>query len=133
MSNSSRLGPASAHLCVRCGRRAESWQHRVAKGRGGPTDHYNCVALCGDGTRGCHGWAEHNVTAAQAELLDIAGGFTRGRYEGPDPAYRMHYNLERWDDTDGWVAVPIVTGPPVGSRHDPRPTPPTFAFEKGWP
>lgn len=97
MSNSSRLGPASAHLCVRCGRRAESWQHRVAKGRGGPTDYYNCVPLCGDGTRGCHGWAEHNVTAARAVGLDVAGQFERGRYVGPDDGYRWHYNRELWD------------------------------------
>lgn len=97
------LGPASAHLCVRCGRRAESWQHRVAKGRGGPWDRYNCVPLCGDGTRGCHGWAEHHVEAARAVGLDVPGSFLRGRYIGPDPGYRLHYNGERWDDAEGWT------------------------------
>ena len=103
MSTSRILGPARSHRCVRCGRPAESWQHRVSAGRGGPTDRFNCVPLCGDGTRGCHGWAEHHVTDARAALLDIPGSFARGRYVGPDPAYRWHYNGERWSDTHGWV------------------------------
>ena len=42
-TNAARLGPARDHLCVRCGARAASWQHRVAKGRGGPTDRSNCL------------------------------------------------------------------------------------------
>lgn len=97
MSNSSVLGPASAHLCG-CGRRAESWHHRLAQGRGGPTDRFNCVAVCGDGVRGCHGWAEANPEAAQAVFLDIPGHFINGRYVGPDEFYRWNYNLEVWDD-----------------------------------
>lgn len=97
------LGPASAHACVRCGRRAESWQHRVAAGRGGPTDPMNCIPMCGSGTTGCHGRAESHVTEARELFLDIPGRFIRGRYEGPDPVFRRHYNGERWDDTDGWV------------------------------
>ena len=101
MSNSRILGPARGSECVRCGRRAESWQHRVSKGRSGPTDHFNCVPLCGDGTRGCHGWAEHNVAEAQAVFLDIPGSFLRGRYVGPDEVYRLHYNGEVWDATSG--------------------------------
>lgn len=104
MKNTARiLGPARDRQCVRCGRRAESWQHRVAAGRGGPTDLFNCVALCGDGTRGCHGWAEHNVTAARSLYLDIPGRFERGRYVGPDELYRWHYNGERWTDEHGWT------------------------------
>lgn len=104
MANTTRiLGPARAHPCVRCGRQAHSWQHRVSAGRGGPTDRFNCVPLCGDGTRGCHGWAEANPVAAQAVYLDVPGSFTRGRYEGPDPAYRWHYNGERWSDEHGWT------------------------------
>ena len=115
MSNAAILGPARDQTCVRCGSRAESWQHRVAAGRGGPTDRFNCVPLCGDGTRGCHGWAEANPDAAQAAFLDIPGQFVRGRYIGPDPLYRLHYNGERWDEHDGWTtaagpsgAIPLV-------------------------
>jgi hypothetical protein len=103
MSSTAKLGRASDGLCVRCGRRANSWQHRVAAGRGGPTDPFNCVRLCGDGTRGCHGWAEHNVAAAQRVHLDIPGSFARGRYVGPDEVYRWHYNGERWSQEHGWV------------------------------
>lgn len=102
MSNTSKLGPASALLCARCGRRAESWQHRVSAGRGGPTDLFNCVPLCGDGVRGCHGWAEANPKLAQAVFLDIPGRFVRGRYEGPDELYRWTYNRQVWEDGVGW-------------------------------
>jgi hypothetical protein len=85
---------ASDHLCVRCGRRAESWQHRVAAGKGGPDDLFNCVPLCGDGTRGCHGWAESRVHEARKVGLDVEGSFLRGRYVGPDETYRAYYNRE---------------------------------------
>ena len=101
-----RLPPARDGVCVRCGKRAESWQHRVSRGRGGPDDLFNCVRLCGDGVRGCHGWAEANPAAAQAVFLDVAGQFVRGRYDGPDAYYRLHYNGERWDDDDGWTTAP---------------------------
>lgn len=106
MSNSATLGPARHHLCVRCEDRAASWHHRVAAGRGGPTDRFNCVPLCGDGTRGCHGWAEANPDAARDAFLDVPGSFTRGRYDGPDPYYRLHYNSERWDPDTGWTTEP---------------------------
>lgn len=114
MSNSRVLGPARNHPCVRCGRQAESWQHRVSSGRSGPTDRFNCVPLCGDGTRGCHGWAEHHVTEARAVFLDIPGDFLRGVYRGPDEGYRAHYNAERWDDVAGWVPIeetPVAASP----------------------
>lgn len=100
----SKLPPARDRACVGCGRPAESWQHRVSAGRGGPGDLFNCVPLCGDGTRGCHGWAEHNPADAQRLLLDIPGSFLRGRYIGPDPMYRWHYNHEVWRNGD-WERV----------------------------
>lgn len=106
MGNAAILGPASDHLCARCGKPAQGWQHRVSAGRGGPTDRFNCVPLCGDGTRGCHGWAEANPAAAQEVFLDIPGRFIRGRYEGSDPLFRLHYNGERWDDDLGWTVEP---------------------------
>lgn len=101
--NAAILGPAREHPCVRCGRRAAGWHHRVAEGRGGPTDRWNCVPLCGSGTTGCHGWVEHNRVAARKLFLLIPGTFERGRYVGPDDGYRWHYNGERWEPDRGWV------------------------------
>lgn len=98
------LPPARDRLCARCFRPAQGWQHRVARGRGGPDDLYNCVPLCGSGTTGCHGWAEHHPEEAQALRLDVPGSFTRGRYVGPDEHYRWHYNREVWDPHAGdWI------------------------------
>jgi len=101
--NSAILGPARNHLCVRCGRPAASWHHRLPEGRGGPTDGWNCVPLCGDGTRGCHGWVEHHPAEARAVFLAIPGTYGAAGYVGPDPGYRWHYNGQRWSDTHGWV------------------------------
>lgn len=102
-SNATILGPARDRLCVRCGRPAESWHHRVAEGRGGPTDPWNCVPLCGSGTTGCHGWVEHHRAEARAAFLLIPGSFERGYYVGPDEGYRWHYNAERWSEARGWM------------------------------
>lgn len=99
-SNTATLGPARDLRCICCGKPAQSWQHRVAAGRGGPTDLFNCVPLCGDGTAGCHGRAESEVAWAQEQRLDIPGSFVRVRYVGPDEAYRWHYNREVWNGTD---------------------------------
>lgn len=54
----------SGGLCERCGRRGESVHHRVNRSQGGPWSGSNCVHLCGDGTRGCHGWVGANPLAA---------------------------------------------------------------------
>lgn len=105
-NNSRRLGPARNHLCVRCGRPANGWHHRVPEGQSGPTDHLNCVPLCGDGTKGCHGWVEHHRAAARAVHLIIPGSFTRGAYVGPDELYRAYYNGEVWSDEAGWHQAP---------------------------
>lgn len=107
MTNTRILGHARDHACVRCGRRAESWQHRVSRGRGGPTDRFNCVPLCGDGTQGCHGWAEQHVEQGRQAFLDIPGSFTRGRYKGPDDLYRWHYNGEVWDLVESVWREPV--------------------------
>jgi hypothetical protein len=40
--------------------------HRKKRGQGGPWTPENIVALCGDGTRGCHGWCEANPAKAHA-------------------------------------------------------------------
>ena len=55
--------------CAGCGRSQLTAQHRRARGMGGTTrlsigHPANGVPLCGDGTRGCHGWTERNPHAA---------------------------------------------------------------------
>jgi len=46
-----------------CLGRAESMHHRQREGVG-PSLPYNLLHLCGDGTRGCHGYIEHHRTEA---------------------------------------------------------------------
>lgn len=59
----------SGGWCEACGAaRSASVHHRRKRSQGGPWSASNCVAVCGDGVRGCHGWAEHNPDAA-----DVAG------------------------------------------------------------
>lgn len=55
--------------CVGCGSAQLTAQHRRARGMGGTSrasagHPANGVALCGSGTTGCHGWAEHHPTEA---------------------------------------------------------------------
>jgi len=57
MSTTGEIHQRDGHRCARCGKRSESVQHRI---HGDRTDNRasNLVALCGDGTQGCHGWCE---------------------------------------------------------------------------
>jgi hypothetical protein len=80
--------------CVRCGRLAESVDHRLPRSRGGGHDLHNLQAMCGDGVRGCHGWKEHNPEAAQAAGFGVAGSIVRGVYTGPDVEYQRLYPKE---------------------------------------
>lgn len=63
---------AGGQRCIGCGRTDITAQHRRARGMGGTSDvskghPANGVPLCGDGVRGCHGWAERHPR--EAELL----------------------------------------------------------------
>jgi hypothetical protein len=65
----------SGGWCEVCGvNRADSVHHRRKRSQGGPWSASNCVATCGDGTRGCHGWAEHNPDAADPEGFHVRPG-----------------------------------------------------------
>ena len=57
----------SGGLCeVTGGHRADSWSHRVAKGRGGLWSPSNGLHVQGSGTTGVHGWLEaHPKWAAE--------------------------------------------------------------------
>lgn len=81
--------------CARCGHVAQSVHHRLPRSRGGPHDLFNLVALCGDGTRGCHGWVEHNPEAAREDGWTVPGQIGKEGYTGPDEDYRAQYGDAR--------------------------------------
>lgn len=54
--------------CERCGSSAQgSLQHRIKRSHGGEWSAVNIVWLCGDGTRGCHGWVERHPIEAEPD------------------------------------------------------------------
>lgn len=57
----------SKGLCERCGRGGESDHHRKNRSQGGRWSNENIIRLCGDGTRGCHGWVTQHPSAAAEE------------------------------------------------------------------
>ena len=64
----------SERLCERCCRNGPylSVHHRLKRSQGGKWAASNCVLLCGDGVRGCHGWTETHATAAGVEGFHVA-------------------------------------------------------------
>lgn len=81
----------SEQFCERCcnGSRPLSVHHRKKRSQGGLWTAENCVLLCGHGTRGCHGWVEHNPAFAHAD------GFHVRPWE--EPCDRpLHWRKTRW-------------------------------------
>lgn len=82
--------------CVGCGSAEITAQHRHARGMGGTSrdelaQAVNGLPLCGSGTTGCHGWAEHNPI--DAELLGwrlVAGAAYTA------PWWHRTYGWRRW-------------------------------------
>ena len=70
------LGAIDAARCEKCGDYGIglSMHHRKKRGQGGSWAPSNIVVVCGDGTRGCHGWIEQNPTAANAEGWHLTTG-----------------------------------------------------------
>lgn len=64
----------SEKLCERCCRNGPylSVHHRKKRSQGGGWSPSNCVLLCGDGVRGCHGWIEHHPTDAGVYGFHVA-------------------------------------------------------------
>lgn len=81
-------------LCERCSCPGHSIHHRLKLSQGGPWSASNCVRLCGDGVRLCHGWVEHNPDAARAE------GFHVRSFEDPKtiPVNSIHGRVLLLDD-----------------------------------
>ncbi|MFI7191429.1 HNH endonuclease [Nocardia nova] len=66
-------------LCERCGRRrAHSLHHLKNRSQGGEWSPQNCVWLCGDGVRGCHGWVTEHPDAAWEEGFHLRSWETPG-------------------------------------------------------
>ena len=86
------MTPAYRSTCVVCGGPGTNRHERLPRGRGGPVDEFNTVVLCGSGTTGCHGLVTGNPAWATSAGLTVSGDMLRGRYRGPDMAYRRHYN-----------------------------------------
>lgn len=77
-------------LCERCCRNGSlSVHHRKKRSQGGLWTPDNCVLLCGHGTKGCHGWVEHNPTFAHAEGWHVKGW--QSPWEMP-----LFWRLSRW-------------------------------------
>jgi hypothetical protein len=81
-------GDEKAGLCERCGKHGTTIHHRKKRSQGGPWSSANCVALCGHGTAGCHGWVEANPLAAHVE------GFYVRSYE--DETTRQVLTVRGW-------------------------------------
>src|ERR1700757_5248033 len=58
--------------CERCGRLGGTTiHHRKKRSAGGRWDASNCVAVCGHGTAGCHGWIESRPNEAEVEGFHV--------------------------------------------------------------
>jgi hypothetical protein len=89
--------------CVGCGAEPVTTQHRRARGMGGTSrvalgHPANGVPLCGDGTRGCHGWTEHHPTDAAL----LGWRLTHGEDPLVAPWWDRVYGWRRWTD-DGFL------------------------------
>ncbi|ANA85269.1 HNH endonuclease [Gordonia phage BritBrat] len=82
-------------FCERCGQYGTTIHHRKNRSQGGVWSPQNCVALCGDGVRLCHGWATVEPKAAHAE------GFKVWSFE--DEAVRpIWHSTRRWLLLNEW-------------------------------
>ena len=80
----------SEGFCERCCYGAAlTVHHRKKRSQGGLWSPDNCVAVCGDGVRGCHGWIEHNPNDAADE------GFHVRPWDVPDKV-PLHWRKSRW-------------------------------------
>lgn len=64
-------GMCEARIPGVCTGQGQSMHHRKKPGRVWSPS--NVIHVCGDGTRGCHGWIEHNPTDAHDRGLYLQG------------------------------------------------------------
>lgn len=83
--------------------RGQGWSahHRIPRGRGGTSNPAigsaaNCLILCGSGTTGCHGWAEHNRARAISSGILISAN-------GVGPAFAPTVVRVQRNDSTWWL------------------------------
>lgn len=63
----------NVNTCEGCGRRGESFAHRIRRSQGGPWAPSNGLRLDGSGSTGCHGRAGANPDLAKAVGWELRG------------------------------------------------------------
>lgn len=124
----------SGGLCERCGRQGHTYHHRKNRSAGGGWDCANIVFLCGDGTRGCHGWVTTHPALAAEE------GFHVKPWEDPAAIpILLHRRLTRhltWDTSDYDNTRQTVETPPpvtdVRTENDDRTAPGNRGWNPDW-
>lgn len=90
------------YRCCRCGTFATSIQHRIHGNRSDMRSS-NLIAACGDGTRGCHGWMEHNRNAARAKGWEVSRHGPRAATQAA-PVFLANHPLAPAPD-GGWFLL----------------------------
>lgn len=124
----------AAGLCERCGRQGNTFHHRKNRSGGGGWDCANIVYLCGDGTRGCHGWVTTHPAEASKE------GFHVKPWEDPQEIpILLHRRLSRhltWDSSDYDITRSAVQNPPLRTikkvENDERTSPGDCRWNPDW-
>ncbi len=68
------MGACEVQIPGVCRGHVESYQHRKRRGNCTKFERWapsNGIAVCGDGTTGCHGWIHANPEAAQAQGWEV--------------------------------------------------------------
>jgi hypothetical protein len=106
--------------CLGCGRTDLTAQHRRARGMGGTSDvsighPANGVPLCGDGVRGCHGWAETHRHDSR-----LLGWLLEPQQPAVGtPFWSRIWNWRAWHvDDDGFPSVVYVDEPELDRLDD---------------
>ena len=102
-----------------CGRRVQSWSHRVARSQGGPWDPVNGLHLCslGSGDSGCHTWTGRRIALA------CEGGWRLRSWQDPasEPVWLAPSNPPR---PAGWYVLTPDGGLEAVNLARPRPVMP---------
>lgn len=90
-------GICEAYIREVCTYRSQSVHHRRKRGQGGRWEPANLLAVCGDGTHGCHGWIESHPKLARAAGLWLFTG------DG-EPDARKAW-LRTYNEAKDWVLL----------------------------